>query len=103
VTPTLRLTRQAHGMVIELRRGRFEIELDGTAIGTIAYSETVEAAIDPGHHVLQIRSGRYSSRNQSFDVTDGDIAVFRCHGAMVWPRWLLSFAKPDLAIALKRE
>src|ERR1700677_3501725 len=90
VPATLRLTRHANGMVIELRRGQFEIELDGKAIGTIAYSETVEAAIDPGHHVLKIRSGRYSSRNQSFDVTDGNVAVFRCHGAMVWPRWLFS-------------
>jgi hypothetical protein len=47
VTATLRLTRHANGMVIELRRGQFEIELDGKAVGTIAYSETVEAAIDP--------------------------------------------------------
>jgi hypothetical protein len=49
VTPTLRLTRHADGMVIELRRGQFEIELDGKAIGAIAYSETVEAEIDHGH------------------------------------------------------
>jgi hypothetical protein len=31
----------------------FEIELDGKPIGTIAYSETVEAEIDAGHHVLK--------------------------------------------------
>jgi len=104
VTATLRLTRHANGMVIELRRGPFEIELDGTAVGTIAYSETVEAAIDPGPHVLKIRSGRrYSSRDLSFDVADGGVAAFRCHGAMVWPRWLASFVKPDWAIALMRE
>ena len=103
VTATLRLTRHANGMVIELRRGQFEIELDGKSIGTIAYSETVEAEIDPGHHVLKIRSGRYSSRDLSFDVTDGDVAAFRCHGAMVWPRWLVSFVKPDWAIALMRQ
>jgi hypothetical protein len=102
VTATLRLERHANGMVIELRRGQFEIELDGKAIGTIAYSETVEAEIDPGHHVLKIRSGRYSSRDL-FDVTDGDVAAFRCHGAMVWPRWLVSFVKPDWAIALMRQ
>jgi hypothetical protein len=103
VTATLRLTRHANGMVIELRRGQFEIELDGKSIGAIAYSETVEAEIDPGHHVLKIRSGRYSSRDLSFDVTDGDVAAFRCHGAMVWPRWLVSFVKPDWAIALMRQ
>ena len=103
VTATLRLTRHANGMVIELRRGQFEIELDGESIGTIAYSETVEAEIDPGHHMLKIRAGRYSSRDLSFDVTDGDVAAFRCHGAMVWPRWLVSFVKPDWAIALMRQ
>ena len=80
MTATLRLTRHANGMVIELRRGQFEIDLDGKAIGTIAYSETVEAEIDPGHHVLKIRSGRYSSRDLAFDVTDGVVAAFRCHG-----------------------
>jgi hypothetical protein len=47
VTATLRLTRHANGMVIELRRGQFEIELDGKPIAAIAYSETVEAEIDP--------------------------------------------------------
>ncbi len=102
MSATLRLTRKGVGL-IELRRGQFEIELDGKAIGTIAYSETVEAAIDSGHHVLKIRSGRYSSRDRTFDVTNRDVAAFRCHGAMVWPRWLVSFAKPDLAIALMRQ
>ena len=37
VTATLRLTRHANGMVIELRRGQFEIELDGKSIGAILY------------------------------------------------------------------
>jgi hypothetical protein len=29
--------------------------------------------------------------------------MFRVHGAMVWPRWVVSMLKPDLAISLKRE
>jgi hypothetical protein len=53
--------------------------------------------------VLKIRSGRYSRRDLAFDVTDGDVAAFRSHGAMVWPRWLVSFVKPDWAIALMRQ
>ena len=53
--------------------------------------------------MLKIRSGRYSSRDLAFDVTDGVVAAFRCHGAMVWPRWLASFVKPDWAIALMRQ
>jgi hypothetical protein len=46
---------------------------------------------------------RLTSRDLSFDVTDGDVAAFRCHGAMVWPRWLVSLVKPDWAIALMRQ
>ena len=88
MTATLRLTRHANGMVIELRRGQFEIDLDGKAIGTIAYSETVEAEIDPGHHVLKIRRGRYSSRDLACDVADGDVAAFRCHGLAALARVL---------------
>jgi hypothetical protein len=85
VTATLRLTRHANGMVIELRRGQFEIELDGKAIGTIAYSETVEAEIDPGHHVLKIRSGRYS--------------LSRCHGLAAMARVLRQARLGDRAHA----
>jgi hypothetical protein len=31
------------------------------------------------------------------------MVMFRVHGAMVWPRWVVSMLKPDLAISLKRE
>jgi hypothetical protein len=34
-------------------------------------------------------------------VPDGDVASFRCHGAMIWPTYLVSFLKPDLAISLR--
>ena len=56
-----------------------------------------------GPHTLRIKARRYSSRDCSFDVRDGDSLTFRCHGAMVWPRFVASMVKPDLAIALKRE
>lgn len=91
------------GTTFELRRGQFEVELDGTVIGAIAYGETIEVPIDSGHHVLKIRSGRYCSRDRAFDMADGDVAEFRCHGALIWPLWLASFAIPDLAITLKRQ
>lgn len=94
------LTRRGFGM--ELRRGQFEIVVDGRQIGSLNYGDTVEEQVEPGHHVLRIQAGRYSSRDRSFDVADGEAASFRCHGAMVWPRWLASFVKPDLAISLIR-
>ena len=98
---TLKLTRRGFGM--ELRRGQFEISVDGRDIGSLNYGDTVEEQVEPGHHTLGIRAGRYSSREHSFDVADGQVASFRCHGAMVWPRWVASFVKPDLAISLMRE
>jgi hypothetical protein len=101
MTATLKLTRQPGG--IELRRGRFEISVDGANIGSIEHNDTIETPIVPGQHTLRIRAGRYSSRPVSFDAADGDVVNFRCHGAEVWPRYVVSLVKPDLAISLKRE
>jgi len=101
VTATLRVTRKGFG--IELRRGRFEILVDGHNIGSINYGDTEEAQVEPGHHTLRIRAGRYSSRGRSFDAADGGEVRFRCHGANLWPIWAASFVKPDLAISLARE
>ncbi|HWG01861.1 MAG TPA: hypothetical protein VG164_08445 [Trebonia sp.] len=101
VSATLKLTRK--GMGIELRRGRFAITVDGRDVGAIDYGDTFETPVEPSRHTLRLRAGRYSSRDHSFDAADGEMINFRCHGAMVWPRWLVSFARPDLAIALLRE
>jgi hypothetical protein len=101
VSATLRLTREGFG--IELRRGRFEIVVDGSNAGSLERHETVETPLEPGHHTLRIQAGRYSSRDHPFDVTDGEVAIFRCHGAMVWPRYVASIVRPDLAISLKHE
>jgi hypothetical protein len=101
VSATLRLVREGFG--VELRRGRFDVTVDDETVGSLDYHETVEAQIVPGQHTLRVRRGRYSSRSQPFDVSDGDTATFRCHGAMVWPRFVASLVKPDLAISLRRE
>jgi hypothetical protein len=103
VPATLRLQRQTPGVLVELRRGTFEILLDGGSIGTIDRGDTVERPVEPGHHTLRIRHGRYSSRQHSFDAADGDVVSFRCSGALIWPLWLASFIKPDLGIWLRPE
>jgi hypothetical protein len=99
VAATLKLTRQALG--IELRRGRFDISVDGMTVGSLERDDTVETPVDPGHHTLVVRKGRYSSRPHPFDAADGEVVSFRCHGAEVWPRWVASLVKPDLAISLR--
>jgi hypothetical protein len=97
----LRLKREGFG--IELRRGRFDVSLDDQSVGSIEWHETLEVPIEPGHHSLRIRAGRYSSHDHQLDAIDGETVNFRCHGAMVWPRYLASIAMPNLAISLRRE
>ena len=98
---TLRVTHVTSG--VELRRGQFEIAVDGKSVGSVKHGETVETPLEPGQHTLRVRKGRYSSRDRPFDAADGEIVSFRCSGAILWPRWVVSQVKPDLGILLKRE
>jgi ABC-type transport system involved in multi-copper enzyme maturation permease subunit len=97
------LTMRREGVGIELRRGPFEIELDGSTVGRVGRHETFETKVEPGHHTLQLRAGRYSSQPHAFDVADGTDVAFRCHAPMVWPRYAASLIAPALGISLKRD
>jgi hypothetical protein len=101
VAPTLRLTREGTG--IELRRGTFDVLVDGQSVRSINHHETIEVPLEPGRHTLQIRAGRYSSRSRTLDATDDAVVNYRCHGPMMWPRYVASILKPNLAISLRRE
>jgi hypothetical protein len=101
MSATLRLTRE--GVGIELRRGTFEIVVDGKRVGSIEAHDSLETPVEPGRHTLQVRKGRYSSPALGFDVADGQVANFRCHGAMMWPRYVVSVVVPTMAISLRRE
>jgi hypothetical protein len=102
VSATLKVTHEV-GFGFELRRGRFDVLVDGHIAGSLENHETVEIPIDPGRHSVRIRKGRYSSQDHSFEVTDGDVIDFRCHGTRIWPRYLASLVVPNLAISLKRQ
>lgn len=99
---TLKLTRD-QSIPVELRRGRFEVSLDGESIGSLGNHSSFEAEILPGRHALRLHKGRYTSRELSFEAADGGTVSFRCHGAKIWPTWLLSFAVPSMAISLHQE
>jgi hypothetical protein len=101
VSATLKMTRES--VLVELRRGPFEILVDGKNVGSIKHGETVETAIEPGSHILRVRAGRYSSRDHAFDAADDAVVSFRCNGAIIWPLYLASLVKPDLGLWLKRE
>ncbi len=98
---TLQLVRE--GRIMELRRGTFRVLLDGEDIGSIEPDQTIDLPIQPGHHELQVKLGRYRSRREPFNTADGETVTFRCYGGRIWPLYLASIVKPDLALTLKRE
>ena len=102
MSSTLTLERAASG-AMELRRGSFEIVLDGNPAGSIDRNQTVELQVEPGPHTLQVKAGRYSSPAQSFDAADGTNIHFRCNSSIWWPRYLASLLVPTIGVKLERE
>ena len=101
MSATLKLSRKTIG--VEVRRGTYDVLVDGTRVGSVALHDTFETAVEPGRHTLQVRKGRDSSRVQSFDAADGEIVAYRCNGKAILPIFLLSFLVPSLALSLRRE
>ena len=98
---TLKLTHKAIGA--EVRRGTYDVVVDGKPAGSLKMNDTIEIPIEPGRHTLQIRNGRNSSQTQTFDAAEGEIVAFRCTGKRFLPIFLASFVVPSLALKLKRE
>jgi hypothetical protein len=98
---TLKLTHKAIG--VEVRRGTYDVVLDGERVGSLEMNDSIEKPIDPGHHTLQVRNGRNSSRTLTFDAAEGQFAAFRCTGKRLLPIFLLSFVVPSLALSLRPE
>jgi hypothetical protein len=97
---TLRLTHRAIG--VEVRRGTYDVVVDGQRVGSLEMNDTIEIPIEPGRHTLQVRQGRNSSRTQTFDAAEGQTVAFRCTGKSFLPIFLASFVVPSLAIRLRR-
>lgn len=98
---TIRLMRAGFGM--ELWRGKFDVSVDGQTVGSVEPHGSFETLVDPGHHTLRIRRGRYSSPVRDFEAADGETVFFRCCGANLWPIWAASLVIPSLGISLRRE
>ncbi len=105
---TLKVTHQAIG--VEVRRGTYDVVLDGERVGSVEMNQTFDRPIDAGHHSLQVRNGRNSSPTKEFDAAEDEIIAFRCSGKGTVPipgvglvAFLLSFAFPSLALSLRRE
>ena len=98
---TLKLTHSATG--VEVRRGTYDVELDGERVASLELNDPIEIPIEPGRHTVQVRNGRNSSRTKTFDAAEGETVAFRCSGKSILPIFLLSFVVPSLALSLHRE
>ena len=98
---TLTLTHASIGA--EVRRGPYEVVVDGVRVGSVDMNDTIELPVRAGRHTVQIRDGRMSSGVESFDVADGEVVAFRCTGKRFLPIFLASFVVPRLALKLVRR
>jgi hypothetical protein len=101
MTATLKVTHKAIGA--EVRRGAYDIEVDGNRVGSVDMNGTFKTSVVSGTHTLQVRNGRNSSRAEAFDASDGEVVAFRCTGKRFLPLFLASFVAPSLALVLVRE
>lgn len=101
MSATLRLTHTAIGA--EVRRGAYDVVLDGERRGSVEMNGTIEIPVAPGRHTLQVRNGRNSSSAETFDAAEGEIVAFRCTGKRFLPLFLASFVVPSLALKLIRD
>ena len=98
---TLKLTHKAIGA--QVRRGTYEIVVDGRRAGSLETNETIEIPVEPGPHDLQVRHGRNSSRTHTFDAAERETIIFPCTGKRFLPIFLAPFVVPSLALSLRRE
>jgi hypothetical protein len=101
MSATLTLTHKAIG--VEVRRGTYDVEVDGKSVGSVEMNDTIETPVGPGRHTLRVRNGRNSSQTRTFDIADGEVAAFRCTGKRFLPLFLASFVVPSLGLNLVRE
>jgi hypothetical protein len=101
MSATLRLTHKAIG--VEVRRGAYDVVLDGVRVGSVEMNDTMEIPIEAGHHTLQVRNGRNLSRTLNFEAAEGQVIAFRCTGKRFLPIFLASFVVSRLALSLRPE
>ena len=100
MTATLKVVHKAIG--VEVRRGAYDILVDGVSVGNVTMNHSTSVSIDPGRHTVQVRHRRASSRSVSFEAIDRQTIAYRCTGKSFLPVFLLSFVIRSLALQLRR-
>jgi ABC-2 type transport system ATP-binding protein len=95
------------------RRARtWTVVIDGSVVGSISNERTVEIPVEPGQHLLRVKSTSYLfSPEESFEAVAGKVVKFSCHprslSPIIFTRWLIwllvSLVKHDLWIGLKLD
>lgn len=101
MSATLKLTHKAIGA--EVRRGTFDVMVDGERVGSVEMNNSIKIPIEPGCHALQVHSGRNSSGTRTFEAAEGETVAYRCTGKRFLPLFLVSVVVPSLALSLVRE
>jgi hypothetical protein len=101
MSATLKVTHKAIGA--EVRRGAYDVLVDGSRVGSVEMNDTIETPVEPGRHTLQVHNGRNTSGVKTFDAADGEVIAFRSTGKRFLPLFLASFVVPKLALVLVRE
>ena len=52
MSATLRLTHKTIG--VEVRRGTYDVVVDGKRAGSLELNETVDIPVEPGRHTVQV-------------------------------------------------
>ena len=74
MTATLKLTHKTIG--VEVRRGTYDVVLDGKPAGSLKLNDPIEIPVEPGHHTLQVRNSRNTSGTKTFDAAEGETSSF---------------------------
>jgi hypothetical protein len=98
---TLKVTHKSIG--VEVRRGAYDVVVDGERAGSVEMNHTIGIPVQPGRHTLQVREGRNSSGTLTFDAAEDETVAFWCTGKRLLPIFLASFVVPRLALKLVRD
>ena len=75
--------------------------LDGNDVGDDQH-QAIEVPVEPGPRTLQVKAGR-STADDAPLTRPTERSSIRCNGAVIWPVYLASIVKPDLALTLKHK
>jgi hypothetical protein len=100
---TLKVTQESFMNPAGIMRGTFDVVVDGKTAGSVKWHEAIAVPVKPGHHTLQVRKDRYSSRVRDFDAAEEELVAFRCNRRRHPLILAAALFRPSLAISLTRE